>query len=429
MNIKKVFGAFVASAMLVVGLGVTAISAVVPANAAGEGWRQEGVAWMAPASGGVEVYRLYDPYTGLHHYTTDANERRVLNNTGWHDEGVAFHADVSGANVYRVYNKATRQHHYTLSASEKDGLVSQGWSYEGVAWHVSDSSSVPVYRAYKSASGEHLWTTNAQEYEKISGTAVSPNAVEALKRLTVSDYQAPGYDRDEFGESWADVDGNGCRTRDDILARDLTDITKLDDCRVSTGVLNDPYTGTTINFRRGTDGGNDGGVQIDHVVALSNAWKSGANTWTDQQRLEYANDPYVLLAVDDQENLDKGDGAADEWLPSNVAYHCDYVARQIGIKTKYKLSVTNSEYQAMADVLASCPTEMIPVGVGSPTVSDVTPSTPSQPSTPSKPSDNVQQGITPGAFCSPEGAKGIGKSNGVTYTCKRDNNGILRWRR
>lgn len=126
MNIKKVFGALVASAMLVVGLGVTAISAVVPANAAGEGWRQEGVAWMAPASGGVEVYRLYNANSGLHHYTSSATERRSLVNAGWRDEGVAFHADVSGANVYRVYNASRQQHHYTLSLSEKNSLVNQG---------------------------------------------------------------------------------------------------------------------------------------------------------------------------------------------------------------------------------------------------------------------------------------------------------------
>lgn len=399
-----------------------------------QGWNAEGIAWTAPASGGESVYRLYNPGNGLHHYTMDMSEVSSLVRAGWKDENVAFHAASAGMNVYRVYDPASGQHHYTMDSHEKDILVDKHhWNDEGIAWHVSDAAETPVYRLYNPASGEHLWTTDVREYRSLGGTASipanRPKATDVLTGLKTNDNLADGYERAEFGEAWADVDGNGCRTRDDVLSRDLTNITKLDSCRIGTGTLNDPYTGSTIAFVRNTDDGNDGGVQIDHVVSLSNAWKSGANTWTSRQRLQYANDPYVLLAVDDQANEDKRDYAADKWLPANTGYRCNYVARQIGIKAKYALSVTNTERSAMTDVLATCPTQIIPSESDTkiPAVSKPAPNP--TPSPKPNPGPIIQNGITPGAFCSPEGAKGIGKKNGVTYTCKKDNAGRLRWRR
>ncbi|WP_444859493.1 GmrSD restriction endonuclease domain-containing protein [Bifidobacterium callitrichos] len=345
-----------------------------------------------------------------------------------------------------MYNPYNGQHHYTASASERDALVTvHQWQYEGVAWHVSDSSNIPVYRLYNTANGEHLWTTNPLEYQVLGGTASDPanraKAADVLAGLKTNDTLAPGYVRTAFGDGWVDVDGNGCGTCDDILSRDLTNPTKLDTCRIGSGVLHDPYTGSTISFTRGSDDDNDGGVQIDHVVALSNAWKTGANAWSSEQRIKYANDPYVLLAVDDQANQDKRDYAADKWLPANTGYRCNYVARQIGIKAKYSLNVTNAERAAMSQMLASCPAQTVPAesDTAIPPVSKPSPlpapsPNPSPSPSPSpnlapSPKPNVQNGITPGAFCSPEGAKGIGKKNGVTYTCKRDNAGRLRWRR
>ncbi|KAA8819075.1 HNH endonuclease [Bifidobacterium vespertilionis] len=323
-----------------------------------------------------------------------------------------------------------------MDAAERDNLERVGWRPEGVAWHVSTAASVPVYRVYNQYTGEHLWTQDKTEYEFLTGVAPTPTAKDALAQLTVSDYLAPGYEREEFGKTWVDVDGNNCGTRDDILARDLTNITKKDDCRVATGTLNDPYTGTVIDFVRGTDGGNDGGVQIDHVVALSNAWKSGANGWTRDQRIAYANDPYVLLAVDDQANQDKSDSAADKWLPSNTAYRCDYVARQIGIKSKYKLTVTNTERDAMNLVLATCPAQTVPAGVGAPSVPappapapKPAPKPDPDPAPNPEPKPEVQYGIRPGAWCSPEGAIGY-SAKGVQYVCRPSDSGkSLHWRR
>ncbi len=97
-----------------------------------------------------------------------------------------------------------------------------------------------------------------------------------------------GYDRDAFGHGWVDVDRNGCGTRDDILKRDLTGVRYTDGhCKVASGTLtDDPYTGTTVAYVRGRSK-----VDIDHVVALSDAWQKGAQQWNAETRRRFANDP------------------------------------------------------------------------------------------------------------------------------------------
>ncbi len=169
-----------------------------------------------------------------------------------------------------------------------------------------------------------------------------------------------GYTREQFGRAWADVDRNGCDTRDDILRRDLRDpIFKPGPraCVVLSGLLTDPYTGAEIAFEHGVTG-----VDIDHVVALGDAWVKGAAYWPPERRLALANDPLNLLAVAASENRSKGDGDAATWLPPSTAYHCNYVARQISVKTKYALWLTAAEHDAMDSILATCPGEPAPVG-------------------------------------------------------------------
>ncbi|MDQ0617237.1 HNH endonuclease family protein [Arthrobacter globiformis] len=164
-----------------------------------------------------------------------------------------------------------------------------------------------------------------------------------------------GYDREEFGPAWQDTDHNGCDTRNDILARDLTKTTLkpgTNNCIVLTGSLADPYTATTIAFTRGSK--TSSAVQIDHVVALSDAWQKGAQRLSKAQRTVFANDPLNLLAASGPANQQKSDGDAATWLPSSKAYRCPYVARQISVKAKYKLWVTQAERTAMAAVLAQC---------------------------------------------------------------------------
>lgn len=168
------------------------------------------------------------------------------------------------------------------------------------------------------------------------------------------------YSRDAFRYQQIDADGNGCMIRDDILARDLTHIqfSKQKRCQVESGNLEDPYTGKTIAFQRGQ--ATSSLVQIDHVVALHDAWNSGAKNWSVSKRTLFGNDPFNLLAVEGKANQNKSDKHAGKWLPSNKAYQCGYVARQIAIKAKYGLSVTAQEKQGMLRTLHYCPGQPLP---------------------------------------------------------------------
>ena len=174
-----------------------------------------------------------------------------------------------------------------------------------------------------------------------------------------------GYSRDEFGQAWFDTNRNGCDTRNDILRRDLTDRDMKNWCKVLAGTrAPDPYTGTTIRFALG--GASE--IDIDHVVALSDAWQKGAARWPAGKRLAFANDPLVLLAVDAGANRSKGDGDAATWLPPNKSYRCQYVARQVAVKVKYDLWVTAAERDAMVRVLSTCPGTRLPDPGSAPTV-------------------------------------------------------------
>ena len=188
-------------------------------------------------------------------------------------------------------------------------------------------------------------------------------AIASLETLPVKG-RAPktGYTRDQFGQAWADVDRNGCDTRNDILKRDLTSITyksKTRNCVVLSGTLLDRYSGESINFLRGNITSME--VQIDHVVALSNAWQTGAFKLTAEQRKALANDPINLFAVKGRLNSQKGDGDAATWLPPLKSFRCAYVAQQIAVKAKYSLWVVPPEKAAMLSILAKCPTQKLPV--------------------------------------------------------------------
>lgn len=194
-----------------------------------------------------------------------------------------------------------------------------------------------------------------------STVSTGPLAADTLAALPVKG-RAPktGYDRDQFGPAWADVDRNGCDTRNDVLARDLTGVSFRagSACVVASGVLADPYTGRSIMFTRGQGTSDD--VQIDHVVSLSDAWQKGAQQLDTQRRRELANDPLNLMATDGPTNQRKGDGDAATWLPPNTSFRCDYVARQVAVKAKYGLWITAAEHDAIAGILDGCPGERLP---------------------------------------------------------------------
>lgn len=190
----------------------------------------------------------------------------------------------------------------------------------------------------------------------------APAAAAVLATLPIRNADPLGYHRDAFGTPWYDADGNNCDTRNDVLRRDLTDPAVRASgtghgCIVDSGVLHDPYTGAETTFTRGAS--TSSAVQIDHVVPLADAWRSGANTWTDDQRRAFANNLANLLAVKGSINTSKGDKRADEWLPPRAEFRCRYIAIQVTIKANPgpglpPLTVSEPERRAMADVLARC---------------------------------------------------------------------------
>jgi hypothetical protein len=191
-----------------------------------------------------------------------------------------------------------------------------------------------------------------------------PTARYDLARQQLKQLEVRGWDRTsdfkryQFGKAWSDdVDvefgRNGCNTRDDILRRDLQNlVVRRGTCYAQSGTLLDPYSGVTIDFVRSPD--TSKAIEIDHVVALADAWYKGARSWDAQRRLDFANDPRNLLAVSPKANFDKAFRDAASWLPPNEAFRCDFVARQIEVKSAYGLWLSAKEKKAMESVLSRC---------------------------------------------------------------------------
>ena len=184
------------------------------------------------------------------------------------------------------------------------------------------------------------------------------DALTVLNSLEVKGRAAKtGYARSQFPH-WSDPDRNGCDARNDTLKRDLTEViykAGTRDCKVISGLLLDPFSGKVITFSS-----TKSNIDIDHVVALSNAWQTGAAYFDKTKRQQIANDPLNLLAVDFSLNRQKGDGDAATWLPPLKSYRCDYVARQIAVKAKYGLWVTQAEKGAIIKLLEKCEGQKLP---------------------------------------------------------------------
>ncbi len=190
-----------------------------------------------------------------------------------------------------------------------------------------------------------------------SGETSEKLAIDVLNELKVKG-RAPktGYARTEFYNSWPTIDG--CSLRQRIIKRELGDSAVLsseDNCTVISGEFNEPYTGSHLIFYQKSD--LSSGIQIDHVVALSDAWQKGAQNLSKEDRYFLATDPLNLLAVDAKTNMGKSDGDASTWLPPNKSFRCQYIARQISVKYKYSLWVSEAEKTTMEKVLETCPKE------------------------------------------------------------------------
>jgi hypothetical protein len=205
------------------------------------------------------------------------------------------------------------------------------------------------------ATGEIRSTSTVQPSP--SSTVSAAKALRDLHTLEISDAYVPApYDRDAFGQAWADTDRNGCDTRNDVLRRDLTAVvTKLgtNGCVVLSGTLHDPYTGRTIAFDRGPT--SSLAVQIDHRFPLSLAWRHGAASWTAAQREAFANDQATnLVAVDGPANEEKSDSGPADWMPANTGDACTYAASFVTVATKWHLSIATADERALARTLTTC---------------------------------------------------------------------------
>lgn len=167
--------------------------------------------------------------------------------------------------------------------------------------------------------------------------------------------RVPKYERVEQFGRWAQQ-ANGCDTRQTMLSRDLENVVyDTNGCTVMTGKLNpDPYTGNVINFAHDRAGGNSMAVQIDHMIPLSVAWRLGAHTWTQDQRIQFANDPLNLVSSDGPANNAKGDKTPDRWMPPNESFHCEYVEIYTSVSVKYDLPMDKKTSSHVFEVLDQC---------------------------------------------------------------------------
>lgn len=242
-------------------------------------------------------------------------------------------------------------------------LVINPGSYESEIVEDSDASLAPLGVTSDSAASENTSNKNStSESAETTQTAAENSALTFLEKLEIKG-RAPktGYNRsEEFYKSWPLV--NGCSLRQVIIKRELGDTAQLAEngCDVIAGTFTEPYTGSQMTFYQKSDFSTK--IQIDHIVALSDAWQKGAQYKTKEERYAMATDPLNLIAVDASANQQKSDGDAATWLPPNKAFRCQYVSRQVSVKYKYGLWVTQAEHDVIANILQSCPNEPV-VGV------------------------------------------------------------------
>ncbi|SDH44781.1 HNH endonuclease family protein [Agrococcus jejuensis] len=227
---------------------------------------------------------------------------------------------------------------------------------------VADASQEPVPPSTPSSSPSAAPTPSASP--TTTPTPEPPTAAEsALAQLatipaTDASVWVPDYRRDEFGEAWEDVDGNGCSQRQDVLARDLDEVVRFADgsCRVQTGVLDDPYTGVIVPFQHGEQ--TSQAVQIDHLIPLALAWRSGAWSWSPEQRVLFANDTSLLLAVEGGINQSRSDSDLAEWLPPAAHARCGFVITIVEGFARYDLTMTAASRASAEAVLVGCDDEV-----------------------------------------------------------------------
>lgn len=269
-----------------------------------------------------------------------------------------------------------------------------------------------------------------------AGSSISNS--ELLARLEVRpEVTSPRYERSAF-RHWVDADGDCQDTRVEVLIREDRAGSRHG-CRVATGTWVSWLDGRTATASRGLD--------VDHLVALAEAWGSGAHAWTSSTREAFANDlgyEWSLRAVTASVNRSKSDRDPAEWLPA-ASVRCKYVSRWMAVKYRWRLSVDPLERSAILRILEG------PCGAASVVLPALAPGLPAEgarpvtsplpiPSAPATPAELIpptgssepvesSKPVTPGAFCAPAGATGR-SAKGVAYVCRSsDTDPRNRWRR
>lgn len=317
------------------------------------------IVWITGDFGTALVFAaIIALFTGL--YTLIIGRRSWMRLRGRKAGAIVVAASLVAFMVGGAIAPAPEEPDVTASSSEQD----QAADDEPTAEPEPTRSEKPTKTAAPSPEPKNAKTPEPKpkpEPKKQVKDKAGTRALALLETIPIKG-RAPktGYDRDQFGNDWEDIDGNGCDTRNDILAEQMRAIVYEagDNCTVEAGTLTDRYTNTVIDFVQGFATSND--VHVDHVIALSDAWQKGAQQLSYAERVAFANDPLNLEAVDGPTNSSKGDSDAATWLPPNRGYWCTYVAQQISVKAAYNLWVTAAEHDAMARVLSDCKNTMAP---------------------------------------------------------------------
>ncbi|MFD4134812.1 HNH endonuclease family protein [Streptomyces goshikiensis] len=189
---------------------------------------------------------------------------------------------------------------------------------------------------------------NAPAAQAAPPTPISASAARAyLATVTPkAEGSTSGYSRTLFPH-WSTVSG-ACNTRETVLKRDGVNVVQDSSCAAVSGSWYSEYDDATWTVATDLD--------IDHVVPLAEAWRSGANSWTTAKRQQLANDLTrpQLIAVTDNVNQAKGDQDPGTWLPSRTAYRCTYARMWVEVKQYYALSMDSREKTALVGILNGC---------------------------------------------------------------------------
>jgi len=285
-------------------------------------------------------------------------------------------------------------------------------------------------------------STSLPTTQSSASAASRGNALEILAGIRIEKEQPSGYQRSLF-KHWRDIDDDGCDSREQVLIRDSKSLPQIDgyDCSVVAGDWVSPYDGARW--------GDPSNIDIDHVVALKEVWDSGGWAWSEATRTAYANDTIdkrTLLAVTDRVNRQKGDRDPSNWMPPLRGYWCQYLSDWISIKARWNLSMDQSEFGRIKNVVTNSCTGLTIAGwKEAPLIGTMLPITVPVTSATTIPttrttvtattSSAVKSGdIRPGAYCAPE--DGLGTYKGLSYICSKTNavglaysGGRARWRR